>query len=226
MSSRPTRPNASGWAALTRRRRSGDARRVEARWRPAAPGACLVASVDPEDAAATLAHVRRLRDAGLMLPVIALGPHSTFRTAVDIARLAETDFLERPVSAHRLRLALQAALAGARDSACHASVTPRLPCVEARMPAEWSRRWPLHAPLLDWLSAIRSPPDRVKGALVTHQRERNETEANVHHGACSARHWAWRGGPCAGASAGRSPTSCSSWATTSAGCSRASTTRA
>ena len=83
---------------------------------PPRTGACLVASVDPADAAATLAHVQRLRNAGLLLPVIALGPHSAFRTAVDIARHAATDFLERPVSAHQLRTALQAALAGARRS--------------------------------------------------------------------------------------------------------------
>jgi len=79
--------------------------------------ACLVAAIDPDDAAQTLEHVRRLRDAGLMLPVIALGPHSAFRTAVDIARLAQTDFLERPVSAHRLRLAVSKALAAPDDDA-------------------------------------------------------------------------------------------------------------
>lgn len=83
---------------------------------PPCASACLVAAVDPADAAATLAHVQRLRNAGLLLPVIALGPHSAFRTAVDIARHAATDFLERPVSAHQLRVALQAALAGARRS--------------------------------------------------------------------------------------------------------------
>ena len=79
--------------------------------------ACLVAAIDPEDAAQTLEHVRRLRDAGLTLPVIALGPHSAFRTAVDIARLAQTDFLERPVSAHRLRSAVNKAMAAADDDA-------------------------------------------------------------------------------------------------------------
>lgn len=83
---------------------------------PSCEGACLIAAVDPADAAATLAHVQRLRTAGLLLPVIALGPHSAFRTAVDIARYAATDFLERPVSAYQLRAALQAALDGVRRS--------------------------------------------------------------------------------------------------------------
>jgi FixJ family two-component response regulator len=41
-----------------------------------------------------------------MLPVIVLGSHGAFRTAVDIARFAATDFLERPVSARQLRAAV------------------------------------------------------------------------------------------------------------------------
>lgn len=77
---------------------------------PPAP-VCLVAAVDPADAAATLEHVRRLRAAGRALPVVALGPHSAFRIAVEIALLPGTDFLERPVAASRLRAALRAALA-------------------------------------------------------------------------------------------------------------------
>jgi FixJ family two-component response regulator len=44
-----------------------------------------------------------------MLPAIVLGPHSAFRTAVDIARLDATDFLERPVSESELRRAVRRA---------------------------------------------------------------------------------------------------------------------
>jgi len=43
------------------------------------------------------------------LPVIALGPHTAFREAVDIARLEGTDFLERPVTARQLRAAVRRA---------------------------------------------------------------------------------------------------------------------
>lgn len=68
--------------------------------------ACLVASAEP-DAAATLALVRELRRRGATLPVIVLGSHSAFRTAVEIARLEATDFLERPVSARQLRAAVR-----------------------------------------------------------------------------------------------------------------------
>jgi len=50
------------------------------------------------DAAATLALVRELRARHATLPVVVLGAHSAFRTAVDIARFPATDFLERPVS--------------------------------------------------------------------------------------------------------------------------------
>jgi FixJ family two-component response regulator len=73
---------------------------------PGPEGACLVASAEP-DAAATLELVRELRRRGATLPVIVLGPHSAFRTAVDIARLQATDFLERPVSARQLRAAVR-----------------------------------------------------------------------------------------------------------------------
>lgn len=76
---------------------------------PPCEGACLVAAAEP-DAAAALKLVRDLRAMGAMLPVIVLGPHSAFRTAVDIARLAATDFLERPVSARQLRAAVRDAL--------------------------------------------------------------------------------------------------------------------
>lgn len=76
---------------------------------PCGDGVCLIASTEP-DAAATLDLVRELRSRGATLPVIVLGPHSAFRTAVDIARLEATDFLERPVSARKLATAVCMAL--------------------------------------------------------------------------------------------------------------------
>lgn len=75
---------------------------------PREPGSCLIASAD-EDQAATLRLVRALRASGATLPVIVLGPHTAFRTAVDIARLDATDFLERPVSVRQLRAAVRRA---------------------------------------------------------------------------------------------------------------------
>jgi FixJ family two-component response regulator len=69
---------------------------------PLCGSACLIAFAEPDEAAA-LELVRELRRRGESLPVIVLGPHSAFRTAVDIARLEATDFLERPVSARELR---------------------------------------------------------------------------------------------------------------------------
>ncbi len=71
-------------------------------------GACLIASAEPDEVA-TLKLVRELRDRGATLPVIVLGPYSAFRTAVEIARLEATDFLERPVSARQLRTAVSKA---------------------------------------------------------------------------------------------------------------------
>jgi DNA-binding NtrC family response regulator len=79
-------------------------------------GDCLVCGVEP-DATAALELVRGLRRRGEMLPVVMLGPHSAFRTAVDVARLAATDFLERPVSAQRLRAALHKVTAVVEESA-------------------------------------------------------------------------------------------------------------
>lgn len=73
---------------------------------PAHAGDCLVCCAEPDEAAA-LELVRSLRQRGETLPVVMIGPHSAFRTAVDVARLAATDFLERPVSAHRLRAAMR-----------------------------------------------------------------------------------------------------------------------
>ena len=75
---------------------------------PAGEGACLIATAE-RDETATLELVRGLRGRGATLPVIVLGPHSAFRTAVDIARLEATDFLERPVSVRQLRAAVSKA---------------------------------------------------------------------------------------------------------------------
>lgn len=75
---------------------------------PVPEGACLIAAAEPDETA-ILQLVRELRDRGAKLPVIVLGPHSAFRTAVDIARLEATDFLERPVSARQLRAAVDKA---------------------------------------------------------------------------------------------------------------------
>ncbi|MDL9998256.1 hypothetical protein QTI24_06555 [Variovorax sp. J22P240] len=75
---------------------------------PRGPGHCLILSCD-EDETATLQLVRDLRSSGNTLPVIVLGPHTTFRTAVDIARLDATEFLERPVAVRQLRAAVRRA---------------------------------------------------------------------------------------------------------------------
>ena len=71
--------------------------------------ACLVTFTEP-DADAALRLVREVRGSVPQLPVIVLGPHSAFRTAVDIARLPATDFLESPVSSRQLRQAIDKAL--------------------------------------------------------------------------------------------------------------------
>jgi DNA-binding NtrC family response regulator len=70
------------------------------------PAHCLILSAD-EDEGATLQLVRELRRLGNDLPVIVLGPHKAFRTAVEIARFEATDFLERPVSVRQLRAAVR-----------------------------------------------------------------------------------------------------------------------
>jgi len=72
---------------------------------PARDGDCLVCGAEP-DGAAALQLVRGLRQRGERLPVVVIGPHSAFRSAVDVARLEATDFIERPGSAQRLRAAL------------------------------------------------------------------------------------------------------------------------
>ena len=58
--------------------------------------------------------VRDLRSLGTLTPVIVLGSHTAFRTAVEIARFPATDFLERPVSAHQLRAAVLRACSAAQ----------------------------------------------------------------------------------------------------------------
>jgi DNA-binding NtrC family response regulator len=80
---------------------------------PIGEDACLVTSAEA-DGASALKLVRELRARGAMIPVIVLGPHSAFRTAVDIARLPATDFLERPVSVRQVRAAVRRASAGAK----------------------------------------------------------------------------------------------------------------
>lgn len=77
---------------------------------PAAPATCLVAFTEP-DTDATLQLVREVRQHTSELPVLVLGLYSAFRTAVDIARLPGTDFLELPVSSRQLRTAIAKALA-------------------------------------------------------------------------------------------------------------------
>ena len=84
---------------------------------PSAHPACVVSFVEP-DARAALQLVREVRHKFPDLPVIVLGPHSAFRTAVDIARLPATDFLELPVSNWQLRLAIGKALKVGPDEPC------------------------------------------------------------------------------------------------------------
>ncbi len=81
--------------------------------RPIRTDAVLVAATEPAGAGA-LELVRELRRRGVPLPVIALGPHTAFRTAVDIARLERTDFLERPITPRELRAAVRKASADLR----------------------------------------------------------------------------------------------------------------
>ncbi|MFO1415052.1 MAG: hypothetical protein U1F10_14330 [Burkholderiales bacterium] len=73
--------------------------------------ACLIVAVEPDEAAA-VALVQELRDLGIAIPVIALGPGTAFRTARDLARFAHTDYLERPTSAGRLVAAVRRARGG------------------------------------------------------------------------------------------------------------------
>ncbi len=75
---------------------------------PASGEACMIAFAD-HDAAAAVELLRALRGAGCAMPAIILGPHSAFRSAIDIARLDATDFLERPVTERQLRAAVDRA---------------------------------------------------------------------------------------------------------------------
>lgn len=67
---------------------------------------CIVIAVEPDERA-TLELIRKLRRSGKLVPVIVVGPRTAFRTATDIARLGLTDFLERPLSAYKLRAAIE-----------------------------------------------------------------------------------------------------------------------
>lgn len=81
-------------------------------------GDCLVCGTEPDPAAA-LELVRGLRRRGRMLPVVMIGPPSALRTAVALARLSATDFIERPVSASRLHAALRRVTGAADPAASH-----------------------------------------------------------------------------------------------------------
>lgn len=76
-------------------------------------GACLVLAVEPDEAMA-VETVRRLRESGNMIPVVAVGPGTSFQTATRIARFDFTDFLDRPLRPGRLRTALRRACASSK----------------------------------------------------------------------------------------------------------------
>lgn len=78
----------------------------------------LLCGAEP-DANAALELVRSLRRHGQALPVVMIGPHSAFRTAVELARLPGTDFLQRPLSARRLRAALRRLIGRAETTTLH-----------------------------------------------------------------------------------------------------------
>jgi FixJ family two-component response regulator len=67
---------------------------------------CLLLSAEAAEPGA-VEIVRELRRQGNAIAVIALGSHSAFRSAIDIARMEATDFLERPVSVRDLRRAVR-----------------------------------------------------------------------------------------------------------------------
>jgi DNA-binding NtrC family response regulator len=71
-------------------------------------GVCLVVSLEPDEAAVREL-VCELRLSGSEIPVIVVGSGASFRAATDIARLEFTDFLERPLTAHKLRAAVERA---------------------------------------------------------------------------------------------------------------------
>jgi DNA-binding NtrC family response regulator len=73
---------------------------------------CLIVSLEPnEEAVREL--VCELRLSGSEIPVIVVGSRTAFRAATKIARLEFTDFLQRPLTAHKLRAAVER-LCGAR----------------------------------------------------------------------------------------------------------------
>lgn len=78
---------------------------------PSGAPACLIASVEPPEQGA-LGILISLRREGVKLPLIAIGSHTAFRAAVDIARMEATDFLERPISDRELRTAVRRACKG------------------------------------------------------------------------------------------------------------------
>lgn len=71
---------------------------------------CLIVDLTP-DARAPVALVQQLRELGIAMPVIALGPPTALRSALELARLAATDYLPQPVSAGQLRAAVRRACA-------------------------------------------------------------------------------------------------------------------
>lgn len=80
-------------------------------------GACLIVSVEPDEAAA-LELARELRLLGSNIPLVAVGSGTALRTATGIARLEFTDFVERPLSAHKLRASVERACSAAAPRSC------------------------------------------------------------------------------------------------------------
>jgi DNA-binding NtrC family response regulator len=66
---------------------------------------CLLISAEPTEHGAVNA-IRELRAKGNTIAAIALGSDAVFRSAVDIARMQWTDFLEQPVSDRELQQAV------------------------------------------------------------------------------------------------------------------------
>jgi DNA-binding NtrC family response regulator len=71
-------------------------------------GVCLIVSLEPIESAVREL-VCELRLSGNEIPVIVVGSGTAFRTATEIARLEFTDFLERPLTTHKLRAAVECA---------------------------------------------------------------------------------------------------------------------
>ena len=69
-------------------------------------GVCLIVSLEPDEAVA-LELVGELRLSGSEIPVIVVGSRTAFRAATKIARLEFTDFLQRPLTAHKLCAAVE-----------------------------------------------------------------------------------------------------------------------